>query len=252
MIGVVLGLVGGGGSILTVPLMHYLFGVSMLLATTYSLFVVAVASGIGTIQKTRNGHVDVRRGIVFVIPSMLTALLIRGWVLPSIPKEFEWFGRELLRENIIAFLLVVVMLYTALKTLFISGSKKARSSTPFRVVLFGILTGLLSGFIGAGGGFIIIPILLGFGMTMTSAVGTSMFIVSIQSSVALTGDVLNPQIWEEGIDGLLLIAITGFTVGGVFLGNYLQRFFSGEGLRKIFSIILIFIAVGMALQKWVL
>ena len=88
MIGVVLGLVGGGGSILTVPLVHYIFGTTMLLATTYSLFVVAVAAGIGTVQRSRSGSVDFRQGVIFVIPSMLTALMIRGWVIPLLPDQF--------------------------------------------------------------------------------------------------------------------------------------------------------------------
>ena len=77
LIGIVLGLVGGGGSILTVPMVHYLFGTSMLLATTYSLIVVSVASGVGTIQRLKSKQIDFKQGLIFVLPSMTVAFIIR-------------------------------------------------------------------------------------------------------------------------------------------------------------------------------
>jgi uncharacterized membrane protein YfcA len=253
LIGIVLGLVGGGGSILTVPLVHYLFGTSMLLATTYSLIVVSVASGIGTVQRLKSRQVDFKQGLIFVLPSMTVAFVIRRFVLPAIPESFEILGVQLSLEIIIAVLLISVMLFTAIKTLI---SKRKPSSEPANVtsiLLFGILTGFLSGFIGAGGGFIIVPILIRLGMDIRKAVGTSMFIISIQSAVALSGDLFNPQIAAEGgIDWKLVSIITGFTVCGVLLGSYLQRYFSGKLLRRVFSFILIAVALGILIQKVIL
>lgn len=250
LIGVVLGLVGGGGSILTVPLVHYLFGTSLLLATTYSLFVVAVASGIGTVRRTKLKQVDFRQGVIFVIPSMLTALVIRGLILPRIPSSYRVFSVDITLDSTIAGLLVLVMLFTAIRTLL---SKRKPSDEPasfFIVGLFGVLTGLLSGLIGAGGGFIIVPILLRLGLEMRVAVGTSMFIISIQSVVALIGDVFNPHILENGgIDWMLLLMLTVLTVLGVLVGTYLQKLFSGNVLRKIFSFILIAVSLGIAYEK---
>lgn len=253
LIGIVLGLVGGGGSILTVPLVHYLFGTSMLLATTYSLIVVSVASGIGTVQRLKSRQVDFKQGLIFVLPSMTVAFVIRRFILPAIPESFEILGVQLSLEIIIAVLLISVMLFTAIKTLI---SKRKPSSEPANVtsiLLFGILTGFLSGFIGAGGGFIIVPILIRLGMGIRKAVGTSMFIISIQSAVALSGDLFNPQIAAEGgIDWKLVSIITGFTVCGVLLGSYLQRYFSGKLLRRVFSFILIAVALGILIQKVIL
>jgi uncharacterized membrane protein YfcA len=253
LIGIVLGLVGGGGSILTVPLVHYLFGTSMLLATTYSLIVVSVASGIGTVQRLKSRQVDFKQGLIFVLPSMTVAFVIRRFVLPAIPESFEILGVQLSLEIIIAVLLISVMLFTAIKTLI---SKRKPSSEPANVtsiLLFGILTGFLSGFIGAGGGFIIVPILIRLGMDIRKAVGTSMFIISIQSAVALSGDLFNPQIAAEGgIDWKLVSIITGFTVCGALLGSYLQRYFSGKLLRRVFSFILIAVALGILIQKVIL
>jgi uncharacterized membrane protein YfcA len=253
LIGIVLGLVGGGGSILTVPLVHYLFGTSMLLATTYSLIVVSVASGVGTLQRLKSRQVDFRQGFIFVLPSMTVAFAVRRFVLPSIPTSFDVLGIELSLELVIAILLVGVMLFTAIRTLFSNRKPSSEPASTVAIVLFGVLTGLLSGFIGAGGGFIIVPILIRLGMDIRKAVGTSMFIISIQSALALLGDVFNPQIAEDGgIDWMLVSMITLFTVGGVTLGSYLQRYFSGKLLRQVFSFILIAVAFGILFQKIIL
>lgn len=250
LIGVVLGLVGGGGSILTVPLVHYLFGTSMLLATTYSLIVVSVASGVGTLQRLKSRQVDFKQGLIFLIPSMSIAFLIRRFILPAIPQSFELFDVQMSLEIVIALLLVAVMLFTAFKTLFSRREPSAETPSITIVVLYGLLTGLLSGFIGAGGGFIIVPILMRLGMDIRKAVGTSMFIISIQSAIALSGDIFNPQIAQDGgIDWGIVSLITLLTVIGVFLGTYLQRHFSGKLLRQLFSYLLIAVALGVLLQK---
>jgi len=250
LIGTILGMVGGGGSILTVPLVHYMFGESMLLATTYSLIVVSSASGVGVIQKMRKEEVDIKQGTIFLIPSMLTALAIRAWILPIIPSTFEVAGFSVSRDILIAVLLVLVMLYTGLRTLLSKGRIAKEDTNPIIVVSFGVLTGVLSGFIGAGGGFIIVPILMRLGLPIKKAIGTSMFIIAIQSAFALFGDFLNDEILEAGgINWTLALSLSVLTIGGVFLGNYLQRFFSGKVLRQIFSLILIIVAVGIAYEK---
>jgi len=246
VIGVVLGLVGGGGSILTVPLVNEFFGESLLVATTYSLFVVAVASGFGVLQRIKHDQVDFKQGFVFVIPSMITAFIIRMWIMPLFPISFALSDFQLSRDVVITVLLIFVMFYTAFRTLFIK-TKPTKSDTPNSIViLFGILTGTLSGFIGAGGGFIIVPILLRLGLDMKKAVGTSMFIIAIQSSVALIGDLFNEEIMaNEGINWPLLLTITGVTVGGVFIGGLFQKKVTGTFLRNVFSIILLIVASGL-------
>ena len=250
LIGIVLGLVGGGGSILTVPLVHYVFGTSMLMATTYSLIVVSVASAIGIFQRIPSKQVDFRQGLIFVVPSMTVAFAIRRYMLPEIPESFEVAGFHLSLEIIITVLLISVMLFTAFRTLFSQRERSQEVASMVIIVLYGVLTGFLSGFIGAGGGFIIVPILIRLGMDIRTAVGTSMFIISIQSAIALTGDLFNPQIAAEGgIDWTLVSIITLFTVGGVILGSYLQRYFSGKVLRAVFSMVLIAVALGIFVQK---
>ncbi len=253
LIGVVLGLVGGGGSILTVPLVNYFFGETMLIATTYSLFVVTFASGIGVIQRLNSKTIDFRKGLIFALPSMLTAFFIRGYVMPMFPVKFPISGFMLSRDIVILVLLIIVMLYTAIRTL-TSKRKHAEGGevvTPIWVILFfGVLTGILSGFIGAGGGFIIVPILLRMGLDMKRAVGTSMLIICIQSAVALMGDLFNQEIVQADFNWLLLASITVITVMGVFIGTYAQKYLSGNVLRKVFSFILIIVALGMISKFW--
>lgn len=246
IIGLVLGLVGGGGSILTVPLVHYVFGETMLLATTYSLFVVAVSASVGSVQRIRMGQVDFNKAFIFVVPSMLTAFSIRLWIMPRIPSSFSLLGMDLTRAAIITVILILVMVYTAQKTLW---SKRESSSEPTSaktIIGFGILTGILSGFIGAGGGFIIVPILLRMGLEMKKAVATSMFIIAIQSGVALIGDFFNTEITESGgINWDMLSMITGVTIIGVFIGNIFQNKVSAKWLKKVFSILLLLVAAGL-------
>lgn len=249
LIGIVLGLVGGGGSILTVPLVHYVFGESLFLATTYSLFVVAIASAIGVLTRIPKKQIDFRGGIVFVIPSMITAFVIRRYVMSLFPITFSLGGFELSRDVAISVLLILVMLYTAFRTMFSSKPQSGGSVGAPVVMLFGVFTGLLSGFIGAGGGFIIVPILLRMGLEMRKAVGTSMFIIAIQSAVALAGDFSGKALQtDQPIDWYLLSLITAMTVGGVIIGGFLQKYFSGGSLRQVFSYLLIAVSVGMIIQ----
>lgn len=251
IIGVVLGLVGGGGSILTVPLVESFFGETMSMATTYSLFVVAVAAGIGFIQRIAHNQVDFKKGIIFVVPSMITAFCIRMFIFPMFPITFSMSDFELSRDIIITLLLIAVMLYTGFKTLFGIKREIGTSGTvaPVTIIAYGVLTGFLSGFIGAGGGFIIVPILLRMGLDMKKAVGTSMFIIAIQSSIALSGDLLNDEIAQNGgINWPLLLTITGVTVSGVIIGGLFQKKVSGPFLRKVFSMIILLVAIGLIVK----
>ena len=186
---------------------------------------------------------------MFVIPSMITAFLIRRYVMAMFPITFSLGDFDLSRDFFITILLIVVMLFTGFRTMFSTRKASPGQTTGYVVIAFGILTGVLSGFIGAGGGFIIVPILLRMGLDMKKAVGTSMFIISIQSAVALLGDFLGDSIEAEGsIDWHILLLITLMTVIGTLFGGYLQRFFSGKMLRNLFSMLLVIVAVGMSIQ----
>lgn len=246
LIGIILGLVGGGGSILTVPLVNYFFDTDLLLATTYSLFVVTVAASGGVLQRIPKGQIDFGKGILFAIPSMLTAFSIRMWIMPMFPITVSVYDFELSRDFVITVLLVIVMFYTGVNTLRNKTYVRTSEASIIAVILFGILTGSLSGFIGAGGGFIIVPILLRLGLDMKKSVGTSMLIIVIQSVVALIGDFFNPEIYNnERFDWGLVLIISGITLVGVFIGTLFQKKFNAKGLRLIFSLIILIVAIGL-------
>tara|TARA_B110000285_G_scaffold102568_1_gene116724 strand:- start:4860 stop:5645 length:786 start_codon:yes stop_codon:yes gene_type:complete len=250
LIGIVLGLVGGGGSILTVPLVNVFFGTSMMLATTYSLFIVTAASGVGVVRNIKTGNIDFKQGLIFVFPSMLVAFFIRKSIMPNFPGNLMVGDLALSLDTAISILLILVILFVAIKS-FTSKKTVSRDKTSLIIVLlFGVLTGALSGFIGAGGGFIIVPILLRMGLEMKKAVGTSMFIISIQSFVALLGDSSNQEVLD-GINWPMLLTLTAMTIGGVLIGTYLQKRFTGKFLRLAFNILLILVAIGLSIKLFV-
>ena len=247
VIGVILGLIGGGGSILTVPLINYFFDTELLLATTYSLIIVTVSSLFGFAQRISKKQVDYQIALIFAIPSMLLAFSIRYWIMPLFPIHLSVGNLIIGRDIVITLLLIIVMLFTALKTYKKSTQADCEPSpsSPSLVILFGILTGFLSGFIGAGGGFIIVPLLMRIGLDMKKSVGTSMLIITIQSSVALIGDYFNPEIHRLGIDWALVATLTGITIAGVAIGTAIQGKFSENWLRRFFALVLAVVAIGM-------
>ncbi len=251
LIGIILGLVGGGGSVLTLPVVHYFFGVSMTQATTYSLFIVAMASLIGVLKRIKTKDFELKEGIIFVIPSTIVAFVMRLWVMPLIPEKFELLGVNTSKDMLMSILLIFVMMITAIRMIFKKEIPEEYSNSTSRIVIYGSLTGLLAGIIGAGGGFIIVPALTKMGLSMRKAIGTSMLIITIQSFGALVGDVLNKQITNDSFDFMLLGYLTILTVMGVYVGTYLQAFFTGKILRKVFSYLLIAVSLFIAIERFV-
>lgn len=251
LIGLVLGLIGGGGAILTVPLVEYCFGQTTYAATTYSLIVVSIAAFFGVIQRLNHGLFAIREAIIFVIPSMIVAFCIR---MLEIPEFIAFHGRVFSRDQLISFLLVIVMVFIAIRLL----RKQKKTAETFvrpstlKIISLGILTGAMSGFLGAGGGFIIVPILLGLGLDMKKAVATSMLIVTFQSAVALSGDFINKIIpGELVIDYPLVLLLSFLTIIGVFIGTILQRKVSVKFLRVMFASVLLMVALGVLIDLFV-
>ena len=248
LIGIVLGLIGGGGSILTLPLLHYFFGVSILLSTTYSLVIVGVASLVGVIQRIRPREIAIREGIVFAIPSTIFVLLTRFYVIPWIPEHLMIRTFDFSRDFIITSVFIILLLITAIRMLVRKEHHIEKKSSVLTILIYGALTGILAGLIGAGGGFIIVPILISSGLSTKRAIGTSMFIISVQSMIALIGDMQNPAFNMMEMDYKLLFMLSILTLAGVIAGGYLQRFVKGEILRKMFAFLLIGVSVSILVE----
>lgn len=193
LMGLSLGLIGGGGSILTVPILVYLFGVDPVLATAYSLFVVGLTSLVGSYSHFRAGNVQLRTAIVFGIPSIIAVYAVRKFIVPIIPDPvFHIRSMELSKGTLLMVLFALLMLMASISMIRPTKQKAGESkATPNYLIIFleGLLVGGLTGLVGAGGGFLIIPALvLLAGLPMKQAVGTSLLIIALKSLIGFTGD----------------------------------------------------------------
>ena len=212
LIGIVLGITGGGGSILTVPVLVYILNYNPIIATAYSLFIVGTTAGFGTIQNFKNGLVVPTTGFQFAIPSLIGVYITRKFIVPKIPETIFYFSSiQLSKETFLMLIFAVVMFMAAYSML---KDKKESEVVDFKTKSLVVLViqlffvGILIGLIGAGGGFLIIPALLKFAkLPMKKAIGTSLFIITINSLIGFTGDIQNFE-----IDWAFLIPFTTFSV----------------------------------------
>lgn len=249
LIGIVLGLVGGGGSILTTPVVVYLFGINEEVATSYSLFVVGTAALVGVIQRIGTQFIAVKEGLLFAIPSTITGFFMRSLVVPNMPENLSFYDYLVSKETLIMVVLGILMLFTSTKMLFSKQKNKLVRDVPYNLVItFGIAVGLLAGFVGAGGGFLIVPALIFMGLPTKKAMGTSMLVITIQSSITFLGDFNNEKIMN-GLDWNLLFILTGLTIAGVFIGGLLNKFIKGSILKKAFGVLVLLVGTFIILEK---
>lgn len=232
-IGLVLGLTGGGGSILTVPVLVYLLGIHPVTATAYSLFIVGTTSAFGTVQNYRKGFVEVKTGLKFALPSLTAIYLTRKFIVPNIPEVLFSIGEISITKNVfIMILFAFIMLMAALSMIRNNKSEKSDvSPNPIITIVQIFMVGVIIGLVGAGGGFLIIPALVYLAkLPMKKAVGTSIFIIAINSLIGFTGDIGNIDInWS------FLFIFSFISILGIFAGIYLNKFINEKNLKKGFG-----------------
>jgi len=237
LIGLSLGLIGGGGSILTLPVLVYLFHIPPITATAYSLFVVGLTSLVGAWSKYRSGAVDIRTAAVFGLPSVVSVYLTRRFLVPLIPEQLFSVGDHIVTGSaaimlLFGFIMLPASIYMILRSdkSFRPGQARVHLRYPL-VILEGILVGALTGLVGAGGGFLIIPalVLLG-GLSMDIAVGTSLLIIAAKSLIGFTGDLTGLS-----IDWSILLPITGLSLAGFYVGNRLSLRTPATLLQQVFG-----------------
>jgi uncharacterized protein len=246
LVGFVLGLLGGGGSILTVPILAYMFEIPASVATTYSLFVVGTTSVVGTLRYLRLGQVDFRAGPLFLFPSLVGVWLARRILLPLVPELlFETAGFSLTKDRLVLLTFAGVMglaSYSMLQRRKTQPRQKATTveSKTFSIPLYGLMAGGLMGFVGAGGGFLIIPVLVGVAnLEMKHAIGTSLFIITVSSLFGFVGDLLKNPV----VDWKFLAVFTGLSIVGVLLGTQASKKVPSSQLKRAFG----FMVAGVAL-----
>ena len=241
LVGISLGLIGGGGSILTVPILVYVMGVSPILATSYSLFIVGSTSMVGAINNYRKGFVQIKTALLFGITSVTTVFITRKFIIPAIPKHILTIGKFELTENILTMVLFALLMLVASIAMIRNGNKKKVEQTTDiinpkkinlpKLMMYGIAVGLATGLLGAGGGFLLIPTLvLLIGLPMKEAVGTSLLIIALNSLIGFTGD-----LGHFIMDWVFLAKITAIAVAGIFVGGYLSKKIDGAKLKKAFG-----------------
>ena len=277
IVGTVMGLIGAGGSILTVPILVYVVGADAVTATAYSLFVVGVTSVVGAASYWRNDLVNVRAAVAFSIPSLLVVFCTRRWLVPAIPQQLGTVaGIEVSKDLFILVLFAVIMGLSALSMIVrpryavhaigadgagsdgAPGAARPRAESvdppPVKVsipliTLEGAVIGVFTGVVGAGGGFAIVPALAVFArLPMRVAVGTSLTIIAAKSLFGFLGDLTV----EGDFDWGLLLAFTALAVVGILLGSRLGRLVPGTRLRPAFGWFVLLAATGILMRELVL
>lgn len=251
LIGLSLGLIGGGGSILTVPVLVYLLGVDPVLATAYSLFIVGFTSAVGVYPKYKEGLVDVRTALIFGAPSIAAVFLTRKLIVPAIPATVLHLGDWVLTKSVLLMTLFAVLMVAASVSMI--SDKKAKNAIQEGPLVFnyplivveGAVVGLLTGLVGAGGGFLIIPALVMLTkLPMKKAVGTSLLIIAAKSLIGFTGDLS-----QQTMDWSLLLSVTLMAVLGIFAGNALSKKIDGNKLKKGFGWFVLIMGIYMLLKE---
>lgn len=245
LIGASLGLIGGGGSILTMPVMVYMFDVPPETATSYSLFIVGVTSLVGAGRQYLQGAVNIRTALLFSITSVITVFLTRKWLVPAIPTEIAVINGFTITEGWLTMVLFAMLMIASSISMIrnrtvqhTTGNTREKISIR-KLALYGTGIGLTTGLLGAGGGFLLIPALvLLLHMPMKEAIGTSLLIIALNSLIGFTGNMT-----DAGIDWQLLFSVTTLAAAGILAGSYISRKIPAGKLKLTFGWFVLFIGV---------
>ena len=254
LIGISLGLIGSGGSVLTVPVLVYLFSVVAVAATAYSLFIVGFTSAIGSVGYFRKGLVNIKTAIVFGIPSIIAVFLTRAYIVPAIPKEVFSVGDFIVTKSILMMLLFAVLMVAASYSMIKKVKVKKEEDLGHQkfnypiILLEGAVVGLVTGLVGAGGGFLIIPALVLLSkLPMKEAVGTSLVIIAAKSLIGFFG-----ESGETVIDWHLIAMVSAFATAGIFIGIYLSKKIDGAKLKPLFGWFVLIMGIYIIIKETLL
>ena len=233
-IGISLGLIGGGGSILTVPVLVYLFAISPTIAISYSLFIVGLTSLVGAFNYYRKGLVNFKTVLLFGSSSVTTVFIARKFIIPSLPNVFFRLGPFEVTHSLFVMVVFAVLMLAASVSMIKSrkvAAEKLTKEKPWMLVIYGVLIGLVTGFLGAGGGFLLIPALVVLmKLPMKEAIGTSLLIIALNSLIGFSGD-----IGRYPIDWKFIATVSVIAIAGIFIGGYFNQKVNSHKLKKGFG-----------------
>ncbi len=247
--GISLRLIGGGGSILTVPILVYFFGLDAVTASSYSLFIVGLAGLTGTVSAFANKEIAYRQVFLFGIPSLLFVFLMRKIMMPLIPELIQFNGFSISKSRLLLLVfagLLLLAAYLMIKVKEHEATAINYKANAFIIMLQGIAVGVITGFVGVGGGFLIIPALIFFSrLNMKKAVGTSLVIITLNAILGVTGDLLN----HLKIDYNLLLIFAGFTISGIIIGGFISKYIHDSKLKPAFGWLVLSIGIFMLTES---
>jgi uncharacterized membrane protein YfcA len=254
LIGISLGMLGSGGSILTVPVLVYLMNVNPLLATTSSLFIVGVTSLAGGLRAYSRRLVDFRAITEFGIPSIFSIFITRHYILPSLPDNLFSIGNmQVSKEMFLMLVFAILMLIVSFTMIYNNHEVPPRKDVGqlnrhnkvLSLVIIGILIGFVTGLLGAGGGFLIIPALVLFlKLPMKKAVGTSLLIIAINS---LFGFLFSLKQFDY--NWTMIIVFTVLAIAGIFIGSKLADKIPGTSLKRGFGWFVLIMGIYVILKE---
>jgi len=245
-IGFSLGLVGGGGSILTIPVLVFFFNIDPLLATTYSLFIVGLAALSGSVNHYRLHNIDYKTVFLFGIPSVVILFIVRRWLLAMVPSTIILFNQFVISKSLLILIIFSIIMSIAGLSMIIKKNylslKQEQNIT--RLIIEGCITGAITGFIGIGGGFIIVPSLVLFaGLPMKKAIGTSLTIIIINCMVGILSNLEMVKL----LNYFFLLSFAGFAIIGILVGTWTLRFIPDKRLKPVFG----WMILGMSLLVFI-
>lgn len=252
LIGVSLGLIGGGGSILTVPVLVYLFGMDATVATVYSLFVVGLTSAVGSFSYFKKGLVNFKTALEFGIPSIIGVYLTRVYIVPAIPDSIFTFGSYTVSKHILLMLLFAILMivasYSMIKNEKQDLEPREKNGFNYFLILYqGLAVGMITALVGAGGGFMIIPALVFMlKLPMKEAIGTSLLIIAANSLIGFLSSTSH-----VGVDWSFLFIVSAFAISGIFIGIRLSKNIDGVKLKPAFGWAVLIMGVYIILRETV-
>jgi uncharacterized membrane protein YfcA len=251
IIGLSLGLIGGGGSILTIPILVYLFKIDPKLATSYSLFIVGITALSGCFSHYRMGNLKVKSALFFAFPSVISILIIREVIILKIPNVLFTLNDFQVTKNFLIMIIFAVLMMAASFSMIRKSNSNIKSvgTNYWQLALIGSIVGIVTGFLGAGGGFLIIPALLFFAnLPMKQAVGTSLLIIFVNSSIGFIGDLYI----GTPIDYPFLFTISSIAFIGMLIGTQLSKKVDGDKLKPIFGWFILVMGIYIIIKETIL
>lgn len=246
LVGISLGLLGGGGAIIIIPVLVYIFKKDVVEATSYSLFIVFISALIGSILNASKRAVNFKLALVFGIPDIISMYCVRRFVIPEIPMElFAYHNTVFTRDAAILILFSIIIMIASYNMIF--GKKavpddvsRSNDINLFKLASKGLLTGCLTGLIGIGGGFLIVPsLVLLAGVSIKEAVVTSLIIIMLKSGIGFIGDLQSAL----EIEWNFLLSFSLLAIIGILIGNRLSSNLSNKNLKRVFG----YFALSMAI-----